>query len=111
MLEKQFNCPFNSVPFRILTFLHCSFTASNTETGEDVAVKFEPTKTKFPQLYYEAKLYKIFDGAVGIPQMYYYGQCGDYNVLVMDLLGPSLEDLYEYCRRKFSLKTTLMLAI
>ena len=47
--------------------------ASNKETGEEVAVKFEPAKTKFPQLYYEAKLYKIFDGSIGVPQMYYYG--------------------------------------
>ena len=86
-------------------------TAQNKETGEDVAVKFEPAKTKFPQLYYEAKLYKIYDGAIGVPNMYFFGQIADYNVLVMDLLGPSLEDLYEYCRRKFSLKTVLMLAI
>jgi casein kinase I family protein HRR25 len=43
--------------------------------------------------------------------MYYFGKEGDWNILVMDLLGPSLEDLFEYCRRKFTLKTVLMVAI
>jgi hypothetical protein len=43
--------------------------------------------------------------------MHYFGKEGDWNILVMDLLGPSLEDLFEYCRRKFTLKTVLMVAI
>ena len=39
-----------------------------------------------------------------------FGQEREYNVLVMDLLGPSLEDLFNFCSRRFTMKTVLMLA-
>ena len=52
----------------------------------------------------------VLQGGVGIPHIRWYGQERDYNVLVMDLLGPSLEDLFNFCSRRFTMKTVLMLA-
>eukprot|EP01071_Lankesteria_metandrocarpae_P006132 Lankesteria_metandrocarpae@DN4251_c0_g1_i1.p1 len=79
-------------------------------SGHEVAIKMESTKRKNPHLFYECKLYKLLAGGIGIPHVYWYGIEGEYCVMVIDLFGPSLEDLFNYCGRKFRLKTTLMLA-
>lgn len=86
------------------------YLGTNIQTNEEVAIKLENIKTKHPQLLYESKLYKILQGGTGIPNVRWFGVEGDYNVLVLDLLGPSLEDLFNFCSRKLSLKTVLMLA-
>ncbi|GFQ03449.1 casein kinase i isoform delta-like [Phtheirospermum japonicum] len=82
----------------------------NIQTGEEVAVKLESVKTKHPQLHYESKLYMLLQGGTGIPHLKWFGVEGEYNAMAIDLLGPSLEDLFNYCNRKFTLKTVLMLA-
>lgn len=46
-----------------------------------------------------------------MPNAHYFGQEGLHNVLVIDLLGPSLEDMFDVCGRRFSVKTVAMLAI
>jgi serine/threonine protein kinase len=86
------------------------YLATHVDTYEIVAVKIESSKTNHPQLLYEAKLYNALQGGTGIANIKWCGIDGDENILVIDLLGPSLEDLFVYCGRRFSLKTVLMLA-
>lgn len=86
------------------------YFGTNIQTNEWVAIKLENVKAKHPRLPYESKLYKHLQGGTGIPNVMCFGVEGDYNFLVMDLLGPNLEDLFNFCNRKLSLKTVLMLA-
>ncbi|QLL34551.1 hypothetical protein HG536_0G04130 [Torulaspora globosa] len=87
------------------------FEGTNMINGLAVAIKFEPRKTEAPQLKDEYRTYKILSGTPGVPQAYYFGQEGLHNILVIDLLGPSLEDLFDWCGRRFSVKTVVQVAV
>ncbi|RHZ66640.1 hypothetical protein Glove_306g32 [Diversispora epigaea] len=86
------------------------FEGTNLLNNQQVAIKFEPRKSDAPQLRDEYRTYKILAGSPGIPSVYYFGQEGLHNILVVDLLGPSLEDLFDMCGRKFTIKTVVMVA-
>ncbi|THH27253.1 hypothetical protein EUX98_g6940 [Antrodiella citrinella] len=86
------------------------FEGTNLLNSQTVAIKFEPRKAEAPQLRDECRSYRILAGCPGIPQIYHFGQEGLHNILVIDLLGPSLEDLFDMCSRKFSIKTVCMAA-
>lgn len=87
------------------------FEGVNIINNVPVAIKFEPRKTEAPQLRDEYKTYKFLTGSKGVPSAYYFGQEGLHNILVIDLLGPSLEDLFDWCGRRFSVKTTVQVAV
>ena len=62
------------------------------------------------QLLAEAKILKNIEGGPGFTKMHWQGNEFKSNLMVIDLLGPSVEDLFVMCNKKFNLKTTLMLA-
>ena len=87
------------------------YHGTNLISGEEVAIKLESIRSRHPQLEYESRVYRYLSGGIGIPFIRWFGREGEYNAMVIDLLGPSLEDLFNYCHRKFSLKTVIMLAL
>jgi serine/threonine protein kinase len=86
------------------------YIARDEQTGEFVAVKLEPVNTQHPQLQHESKVHRFLQGGNGVPRLKWFGVEGNYSFMAIDLLGPSLEYLFNYCNRKFTLKTVLMLA-
>lgn len=48
---------------------------------------------------------------MGVPNVHHFGPEGDFHCMVMDPLGPSLDNLYKFCGRRFTIKTCCMLAI
>lgn len=79
-------------------------------SGEEVALKLEHQSIDPSFLRDEYEIYESLAGGKGIPQVYWFGWESEYRAMVFEVLGPSLEDVFNYCGRVFSLKTVLMLA-
>lgn len=68
------------------------------------------------QLKYESKIMKSMEGSKflynegkGIPKIYWHGSDGEYYVMVMQLFSSNLEELFNSCGRRFSVKSTLII--
>mmetsp|Transcript_86452 Transcript_86452/g.106099 ORF Transcript_86452/g.106099 Transcript_86452/m.106099 type:complete len:381 (-) Transcript_86452:8-1150(-) len=83
----------------------------DVETGHNVAIKVEwQLAEKGNKLLGEGKFYEALGLRSGeVPHIRWIGSQGEYNYMVMDLLGPSLDAYFKHCKR-FSLKTVLTVA-
>jgi len=94
------------------------YRGKDKESGQDIAVKLEELKTQAPQLAFEYDVAKKLAGDKMEPPFpqgfalpcYFFENAGRHCALSMPLLGPTLENMIEKCRGRFSPKTTLMLA-
>ncbi|KAL8425716.1 hypothetical protein Efla_003094 [Eimeria flavescens] len=99
--------------------LHGSFDACSTAatsqqhvaaTWEEVAMKVEIARAQHPQLIYEFKRLKHLEGAPGFDQIYHCDAEADFNIVVMELLGPSGEDQFNLCSRQLTIRIIFMIA-
>ena len=81
----------------------------NNDTKEEVAIKIETSDSVQPQLKYEYKIFQILQGGLGFPKIYNYSTYPKYNFLVMEVLGDSIESLFNKAQKKFSFLTVLMI--
>ena len=88
------------------------YKARNIRTNEMVAIKMEEIINDIQLLKNESRLYYYLNKCEGVPKIKWYGICGDYYCMVMELLGDSLENLKNISKEgKFSLKLTLTIGI
>lgn len=78
---------------------------------DKVAIKLEKRDSKKPRLLLEASFYKKLKDIKYIPKVKWLGRSKKWNIMVIDYLGPSLEDLFSFCSNNFSLKTILMITL
>jgi len=77
---------------------------------QPIAIKLEQIH-KDPTLFNESKFLTHLKEIERIPKLIWVGQQGNYNILIMNLLGSSLKNLMELCQGKFTLATTLKISI
>uniref|UniRef100_A0A3Q7JDB1 non-specific serine/threonine protein kinase n=1 Tax=Solanum lycopersicum TaxID=4081 RepID=A0A3Q7JDB1_SOLLC len=79
----------------------------------EVALKFEHRSSKGcnhgPP--YEWQVYNALGGSHGIPRVHYKGRQGDYYIMVMDMLGPSLWDVWNNNAHTMSVEMVACIAI
>ena len=86
------------------------FKAENIQTSCLVAIKIEK-KTNSSLLKHEANIYYKCKNIKGIPSIRMFGTEEQYNYIVMDLLGISIDKMREIQSGKFTLKETIIISL
>ena len=104
------------------------YISKNKRDKNDVIIKKEIKKSeKICQLKIESKIYKSLlnissndisgknnisqDEVQGIPYFYGMGELSDSYYLILELLGLDLNQLFNFCKNKFSITTTCLIAL
>ena len=88
------------------------FQGKNMDNFEDVAIKMEnPHKFANREIIHEGEILAILGENDSIPRLHCVDTSTNAPVIIMQLLGQNLNDLFSLCRKRFSLQTTLFIAI
>mmetsp|Transcript_48456 Transcript_48456/g.156500 ORF Transcript_48456/g.156500 Transcript_48456/m.156500 type:complete len:350 (-) Transcript_48456:504-1553(-) len=88
------------------------YMGKDRNSGEDVAIKVESADVKHKCLHREFRACRHLEkaGTSRVPRVHEFESTATGAVMVSELLGPSLEDLFDFCKHRFNLKTVLCIA-
>lgn len=102
-----------ALPHHIIIFIESTdelYFAHDIFTDEKVVVKLESLNKRIQTLDHEFRVYKTLSRGHGIPRVHWFCTEAGFDAMVIERLGPSLDDLFVLCHFRFSLKTVLLLA-
>ena len=82
--------------YTFLSLLGSVYLGKDIKTGVEVALKIgraEAAEHSPSKLYYEYNVYMALAGSLGITEVCWYGKEGIYEVIALEYLGTSLDDL------------------
>lgn len=87
------------------------FKGEDIISSQEVAIKCESLKTSPSLLDHEFQILTYLQGGTGIPKIFSQAKTQNYNFMIFELLGPSLERLFSICDKKFSFLTILSIIL
>ena len=87
------------------------FKGINVQNNEEVCFKIEKKANQKSFLKIESHALEELKGGKGIPDFYLFGFSENFNILIIELLDKTIEDIFEKNNKNFSLRTTAIIAI
>ena len=87
------------------------FKGINLQNNEEVCFKIEKKSNQKSFLKIESHALETLKGGKGIPDFYLFGFSDIFNILIIELLDKTVENIFEKNNRNFSLRTTAIIAI
>ena len=87
------------------------FKGINIKNNEEICFKIEKKSSQKTFLKIESHALESLKGGKGIPDFYLFGYSENFNILIMELLDKTIENVFEKNNHNFSIKTTCIIAI
>ena len=87
------------------------FKGINIKNNEEICFKIEKKSSQKTFLKIESQTLENLKGGKGIPDFYLFGYSDSFNILIMELLEKTIENIFQKSNHNFSVKTTCIIGI